>query len=141
MSSPTSLLYQPSSTNTATQRFLDRINANYGLSLASYSDLYQWSTTHIDDFWGSVWDETKILGHKGKLVVDKDAKPAENVPWFSEAQLNWAENMLQHRSTSKIALIQASQCHRPLHRMFIHFGRDLSFSPQRNQPQKTLILN
>ncbi|KAJ3869570.1 acetoacetyl-CoA synthetase [Lentinula novae-zelandiae] len=109
MSSPTSLLYQPSSTNTATQRFLDRINANYGLSLASYSDLYQWSTTDIDDFWGSVWDETKILGHKGKLVVDKDAKPAENVPWFSEAQLNWAENMLQHRSTSKIALIQATE--------------------------------
>ncbi|KAJ3894142.1 acetoacetyl-CoA synthetase [Lentinula edodes] len=109
MSPPTSLLYQPSSTNTATQRFLDRINANYGLSLASYSDLYQWSTTHIDDFWGSVWDETKILGHKGKLVVDKDAKPAENVPWFSEAQLNWAENMLQHRSTSKIALIQATE--------------------------------
>ncbi|KAJ4478097.1 acetoacetyl-CoA synthetase [Lentinula aciculospora] len=109
MSSPPSLLYQPSGTNTATHRLLDRINAKYGLTLASYSDLYHWSTTHIDDFWDSVWDETKIIGHKGKLVVDKNAKPAENVPWFSEAQLNWAENMLQHRSPSKVALIQATE--------------------------------
>ncbi|KAJ3997023.1 acetoacetyl-CoA synthetase [Lentinula boryana] len=109
MSLPSSLLYQPSSTNTATHRFLDRINAKYSLSLASYSDLYHWSTAHIDDFWDSIWDETKILGHKGSVVVDKDAKPAENVPWFSEAQLNWAENMLQHRSLSKVALIQATE--------------------------------
>ncbi|KAJ3828588.1 acetoacetyl-CoA synthetase [Lentinula raphanica] len=109
MSSPSFPLYQPTNTNTATHRFLDRINAKYGLSLSSYSDLYHWSTAHLDDFWDSVWDETKVLGHKGNLIVDKDAEPAENVPWFSEAQLNWAENMLQHRSLSKVALIQATE--------------------------------
>lgn len=104
-------LYLPSTTfNTATHRFINRINAKYGLSLVNYSQLYEWSTQAIDKFWDSVWDETGVIGFKGNHVVDTSAKPTENVPWFLEAQLNWAENMLQNRSASKVALIQASQC-------------------------------
>jgi hypothetical protein len=102
-------LYQPPNPETsATFRFLARVNDLFNLSLASYADLYAWSTNNINDFWNLVWDETKIIGHKGNHVVDSLALPPENPPWFAEAKVNWAENMLQCRSTEKHALIQAS---------------------------------
>lgn len=88
--------------------FLRCVNAKYHLNLKTYADLYQWSTTHLDDFWGLVWDETGVIGHKGGHVVDISQTPAENPSWFSEAQVNFAENMLHCRSAEKVALIQAS---------------------------------
>ncbi|TFK91828.1 acetoacyl-CoA synthetase [Polyporus arcularius HHB13444] len=92
---------------TRTFKFLNRINAEYSLSLSSYFDLYKWSTAHIDKFWSAVWDETDIIGFKGDHVVNTDASPPENPPWFTQAQVNYAENMLRCRSPEKTALVQA----------------------------------
>jgi hypothetical protein len=76
-------LYRPSKPEaSATFRFLNRVNSKFGLSLASYHDLYIWSTTHIGDFWSAVWDETGVIGHKGNHVVDPTALPPANPPWF-----------------------------------------------------------
>jgi acetoacetyl-CoA synthetase len=102
-------LYEPQNPEASrTFQFLHRVNSKYHLALNSYSDLYNWSTTEIDKFWGTVWGETEIIGEKGGHVVDRTTTPAANPTWFSEAKLNWAENMLSCRSTEKIALIQAS---------------------------------
>lgn len=98
----------PNPQDTSCFRFLRRVNSKYGLSLQSYHDLYNWSTTHIDHFWSTVWDETGVIGVKGNHVVDLSASPPANPPWFSDAKLNWAENMLHCRSPEKIAIIQAS---------------------------------
>lgn len=77
-------LYQPPNPETtATFRFLARVNATFGLSLSSYQDLYSWSTTHLDDFWSAVWDETKTIGHKGGHVVENDALPPMNPAWYA----------------------------------------------------------
>lgn len=103
------LLYTPPSPETSrTIQFLHLVNSKYKLKLDSYADLYKWSITHIDEFWGTVWDETGVIGDKGRHVVDVTAKPAANPTWFAEARLNWAENMLRCRSPEKVALIQAS---------------------------------
>lgn len=107
--SSTTPLWQPSAPNeTSTYRFLRRVNAKYNLSLASYFDLYKWSTTEIGEFWSTVWDETGIVGEKGTHVVAPHATPAANPAWFTDAKVNWAENMLQCRSAEKVALIEAS---------------------------------
>ncbi|KAH9899837.1 acetoacyl-CoA synthetase [Cubamyces lactineus] len=101
-------LYAPSSPETShVVRFMSRINADYGLSLNTYHDLYNWSTQNIDLFWSTVWDDTAIVGHKGSHVVDTSASPPENPPWFTEARVNYAENMLRERSPDKTALVQA----------------------------------
>ena len=92
---------------TRTFRFRDTISAKYGISLSSYEDLYKWSVENIADFWSTVWDETGIVGDKGAHVVDSYATPAENPAWFSEAKINWAENMLRCRS-AHTALISIS---------------------------------
>jgi acetoacetyl-CoA synthetase len=77
-------LYEPPNPGaTATFRFLARVNATLGLSLTSYQDLYSWSTTHLDDFWSAVWDETKIIGHKGSHIVENKTLPPVNPPWYA----------------------------------------------------------
>lgn len=104
-------LYQPSDAeSSATFRLRDLINAKFGLHLITYADLHQWSISHIAEFWSLVWDETGVIGEKGRHVVHSKAVPSENPPWFLEAKMNWAENMLRERSADKIALIQASAC-------------------------------
>ncbi|EIN10628.1 acetoacetate-CoA ligase [Punctularia strigosozonata HHB-11173 SS5] len=104
-------LYVPGSPHSSrTFKFLDRVNQKYGLHLASYSDLYQWSTGNaLDEFWSTVWDETDILGVKGGHIVDTSAQPDANPTWFADAQLNWAENMLWCRAADKCALIEATE--------------------------------
>lgn len=102
-------LYVPSSSQDShINKFVLRTNKTHALSLASYEDLYNWSIDHTDLFWGDVWDDTGVVGHKGNHVVDTTALPPANPPWFSEAKLNWAENMLQCRSSDKTALVEAS---------------------------------
>ncbi|KAI0774307.1 acetoacyl-CoA synthetase [Fomes fomentarius] len=101
-------LHTPDSPETSrTYQFMNRINTAYALQLSTYHDLFLWSTENIDKFWSAVWDETEIIGVKGDHIVDTDAQPPENPPWFSHAQLNYAENMLRCRAPDKTALVQA----------------------------------
>jgi hypothetical protein len=77
-------LYRPPNpASTATFRFLNSVNVTFNLSLTSYHDLYNWSITHIDNFWSAVWDETDLIGHKAHHVVDKAALPPVNPSWFA----------------------------------------------------------
>ncbi|KAG6854774.1 hypothetical protein C0991_001201 [Blastosporella zonata] len=77
-------LYQPAHPqDSATFRFLTRVNATAGLSFKTYQDLYTWSTSHIDRFWSAVWDTTNIIGYKGDHVVDTTATPSLNPAWFA----------------------------------------------------------
>ncbi|KAF8655274.1 hypothetical protein AX16_003174 [Volvariella volvacea WC 439] len=103
-------LYQPHNVDaTATFRFLSYVNAKFDLGLVSYQDLYIWSTNNIHQFWSAVWNVVHVIGTKGDHVVDHNALPVANPPWFSHASLNWAENMLHCRSQDKIALIHATE--------------------------------
>ncbi|KAF8592338.1 acetoacetate-CoA ligase [Ramaria rubella] len=98
----------PDPYGTRTFRFRDTINRKYNLSLSSYEDFYKWSIENIADFWSTVWDETGVIGYKGDHVVDCSATPADNPPWFAEAKINWAENMLRYRSshTALISIVE-----------------------------------
>lgn len=110
----TSPLFAPSRESlphTGVHRFARAVNAHFGLSLASYEQLHEWSTLHVDAFWSLVWDETDVIGLKGDHVVDNTALPPANPAWFKDAKLNWAQNMLRSRSETKIALIEASKFH------------------------------
>ena len=100
------LYVPPSPDRSRLHSFIQRVNTTRGTSFSSYLDFYTWSISRIDHFWSEVWDETDVLGHKGSHVVDTAALPPDNPPWFAEAKLNWAENMLRCRSATKTALIE-----------------------------------
>ena len=77
-------LYNPKDLeSTPTIRFLRRVNSTYALDLQSYHDLFIWSTTHLDAFWSLVWDQTHVVGEKGSNLVDINALPSQNPPWYA----------------------------------------------------------
>ena len=78
-------------------RFIDTVNAQRRLNLASYSDLYQWSVEHIADFWADVWDFVEIKSSKRYDSVVTDLSAFPGAKWFPGAKLNFAENLLRYR--------------------------------------------
>ncbi|KAH8830910.1 acetoacetyl-CoA synthetase [Flagelloscypha sp. PMI_526] len=104
-------LYNPTNpTSTPTWQLLNSANARFNLQLKTYEELYDWSITNIASFWDLVWDITNVIGDKGSsVVVNESALPADNPLWFPDATLNYAENLLRHRTSSKVALIQATE--------------------------------
>ncbi|KAK7695798.1 hypothetical protein QCA50_000436 [Cerrena zonata] len=103
------LYVPPSPDRSRLHSFIERVNTTRGTAFSSYLDFYNWSISQTDQFWSDVWDDTGVLGFKGSHVVDTTALPPDNPPWFAEARLNWAENMLHCRSATKTALIEVSE--------------------------------
>jgi len=78
-------------------RFMDNVNKQFGLALASYPDLYNWSVNEIPDFWRTVWDFAEIKASNPYDSVVEDLSDFPGVKWFPEARLNFAENLLRYR--------------------------------------------
>lgn len=78
-------------------RFIEFVNRKYGLKIASYGALYDWSVQKIPEFWAAMWEFASIKASRGydKVVEDLDRFPGTR--WFPGARLNFAENLLRHR--------------------------------------------
>ena len=107
MSNSTQPLWQPSpEAITATQmdQFRRLVNEQFGLNLADYDDLRQWSVDSREDFWRTLWDFGEVIAaERGDQVLGSDAMPGAE--WFPEAKLNFAENLLRYRD-DKPALVE-----------------------------------
>ncbi|XP_053545275.1 acetoacetyl-CoA synthetase-like [Bombina bombina] len=102
--------YPDSKKITQMDLFMVRINSNYGLNLANYNDLYQWSVECYPEFWGEFWDFSGIVySRMFDEVIDK-SKGISDVPeWFKGSRLNYAENLLKHKENDKIAIYAARE--------------------------------
>ncbi len=78
-------------------RFMDVVNHQFGLALASYSDLYNWSVNNIPDFWLTVWGFAGIKASRQYDAVVTDLSIFPGADWFPGACLNFAENLLRYR--------------------------------------------
>ncbi len=78
-------------------RFMEAVNRQFGLTLASYSDLYNWSVNNLPDFWRTVWDFAEIKASRQFDVVVTDLSVMPGTKWFPGAKLNFAENLLRYR--------------------------------------------
>ena len=78
-------------------RFMNEVNAQRGLNLNSYPELYQWSIEYIPDFWAAIWDFTEIKFSKPFDQVVEDLRKFPGTKWFPGARLNFAENLLRYR--------------------------------------------
>ena len=73
---------------------------NYGLQLNDYDELWQWSVTHIEDFWKSIWDYFGVISHQPySSVLIEGTMP--DFEWFSGATLNYAEHIFRHSHLNK----------------------------------------
>ena len=92
-------LWTPSDVEaTRMSRFRREVNAKHGLKLANYDQLWRWSVVNVADFWAATWAHCGVIASKPfdpARVVDLSVPMADNPPWFEDARLNWAENMLR----------------------------------------------
>lgn len=95
-------LWQPTQArieNAQSTQFMQKLNADYGISLNHFHDLYTWSVDNDCDFWSQVWDFCGIIGDKGERL-QADAPLFHQRRFFPDGKLNFAEHFLQNRSDS-----------------------------------------
>ncbi len=97
----TDILWQPSTAQKEGSCLSDYMNyiaeEGYG-RFADYDDLWRWSVTELDAFWGSVWAFTDIIGERGQAAYQHD-DDMKKVQFFPDARLNYAENMLRYQGS------------------------------------------
>ncbi|KAM9743134.1 acetoacetyl-CoA synthetase [Menidia menidia] len=104
------LWFPDSKRNTQMDKFRIQVNSDYGLNLANYSDLYQWSVDSYSEFWGEVWRFCGVVSSKAyEEVVDVSKRISDAPEWFKGARLNYAENLLKHADQDKVALYAARE--------------------------------
>ncbi len=94
------LLWSPSPERVARAkltRFIEMVRRERGLEIEGYDDLYRWSISEIADFWESVLRFVDLrLSVPYRTVLTDPVMPGAR--WFEGARLNFAENLLRHRS-------------------------------------------
>ena len=111
------------------QRNLDQ-QKNPAKELANYPQLHQWSIDEPALFWSLVWQYSELVPALEKPITDREQlkqvlKPGKEFfdsQWFSQLEMNFAENLLQRRDDA-IALIS---CGEPS----LNKGQDRSLSYQ-----------
>ncbi len=113
----TEMLWKPSENRknqTSISKFMDIINRKYGTNSRDYDELYDWSITHIPEFWEEVWN---ILDIKSSRKYDKVVDDINKLPgakWFIGSRLNFAENLLRFRD-NRIALVFKGEVNDPVY--------------------------
>lgn len=86
-------LWQPTQTQIE-RALISKFAKQQGITDNNYQTLHQWSVDQAPQFWNSVWDFCNVVGTKGNTVF-RDGDHLLKARWFPQAQLNYAENLLQ----------------------------------------------
>ena len=106
-----SVLWQPSeeSKNRATiTKYLRWLASERQLAFNDYHSLWQWSVTHIEDFWQSLWEFFDIKASKPYSHILSSRK-MPGTRWFAGSELNYAEHVFRQMSSQRPALIFQSE--------------------------------
>ena len=89
----TAPLWRPSNERiqaSAIHRYMEWLRSSRGLEFPDYEVLYRWSIGNLTDFWSSIWDYFRVIGHHPySEVLSSHRMPGAH--WFSGATLNYAE--------------------------------------------------
>jgi acetoacetyl-CoA synthetase len=83
-------------------RYREWLATEQGLRFATYEELWRWSTTELDAFWGSLWRWFDIESPTTPTAVLAEARMPGAV-WFSGAQVNFARQALRHGDAAHAA--------------------------------------
>jgi acetoacetyl-CoA synthetase len=72
-----------------------------------YSELWQWSVDHLDDFWAAIWDEWVDADAPYERVLGRREMPGAE--WFPGARLNYAKHIFRERDPEALAIQHASE--------------------------------
>src|SRR5690606_3051494 len=89
------ILWEPSET-WVSQSNLMNFSQKVGFPLLPYERFHRWSVAEPENFWSAVWDFANVVGEKGtKIMIPPSDGGMLGTQWFPDAQLNFAENLLQ----------------------------------------------
>ncbi len=97
------LLWQPTPDDieqanlTAYMRWLAR---QKDLHFSTYPELWTWSTTHIEDFWESLFDYFDLT-YSERWTTPLVERVMPGAQWFPGARLNYAENIFARRTDGR----------------------------------------
>lgn len=111
-----SLLWEPSAETVAKANlthYLSWLHENKNLSFTTYQELWHWSVTEIEAFWGTLWDYFAIIASTPYHTV-LASRTMPGAQWFVGAHLNYAENFFRHRHSTQPAILYQAETG-PLH--------------------------
>jgi acetoacetyl-CoA synthetase len=94
------LLWEPSDDrikDTNMYRFMNFINEKYSQNFKEYAPLYEWSISHVPEFWAAFWEFADIKHSRPYDQIIDNLSKMPGAQWFSGARLNFAENLLRYR--------------------------------------------
>ncbi|MFI7294835.1 acetoacetate--CoA ligase [Streptomyces sp. NPDC050121] len=88
--------------------FLDWLVRERGQRFDDYDELWRWSVTDLQGFWGALWDyfEIRSATPYSEVLGSRDMPGAQ---WFPGARLNYAEHVLRHERPGTDALLFCSE--------------------------------
>jgi len=103
------ILWRPSRKRIAeanVTKFIQSLNRDKNLALKNSKDLYTWSIREPESFWNHVWQFNGVIASKKGTKTLTYADDMINARWFSEARLNFAENLLKRRDNHEALVFQ-----------------------------------
>jgi acetoacetyl-CoA synthetase len=99
-------------------RFTEWVRNNRGRDHETYDELWRWSVTDLEGFWGSVWD---FYGLRAETPPERvlGRREMPGAEWFPGARLNYAEHLLGgEEDRDRTAVLARSQTRSPLELTF-----------------------
>lgn len=78
--------------------FMQHVRDSQLCDANSYWDLHQWSVEQPAAFWETIWKQFGVIHSTPYDTVLANADDMFRASWFPGARLNFAENLLRHRS-------------------------------------------
>jgi acetoacetyl-CoA synthetase len=81
-------------------RFMREAGTKWGQAFRDYASLHRWSIDQPEQFWLTLWEFGGVIASErgDRVLVDGERMPGAR--WFTEARLNFAENLLRRRDDS-----------------------------------------
>jgi acetoacetyl-CoA synthetase len=99
-------------------RFLDWLRDERRRDFSGYDDLWQWSVSDLEGFWGAIWDFFGVRAHAPyeRVLASREMQGAR---WFPGARLNYAEHLLgTDEDVDRVAVVACSQTRPPIELTF-----------------------
>jgi acetoacetyl-CoA synthetase len=88
--------------------FMQWLEGHRGLNFSNYADLWRWSTTDIEGFWGALWEYCDVRPSVPyERVLGRSEMPGAD--WFPGARLNYAEHALRFERPGATALFYLNE--------------------------------
>ncbi len=109
--SPPPVLWEPSEgllESAEMTRFMRWLEAERGVGLGNYDELWRWSVGDLEAFWASIWD---YFGVEAEQRYERvlGARRMPGAEWFPGARLSYAQHIFRGKEDSEPAIHHASE--------------------------------